>query len=68
MYELGNYIMRTAISAASEFTKIKPGFFINVNASSEQLEKMCIRDRPNSSVIKIIGQTHPLYNVKTSVL
>lgn len=41
MYELGNYIMRTAISAASEFTKIKPGFFINVNASSEQLEKEC---------------------------
>ena len=39
MYELGNYIMRTAISAASEFAKIKPGFFINVNASSEQLEK-----------------------------
>ena len=41
MYELGNYIMRTAISAASEFAKIKPGFFINVNASSEQLEKEC---------------------------
>jgi EAL domain-containing protein (putative c-di-GMP-specific phosphodiesterase class I) len=39
MYELGNYIMRTAISAACEFAKIKPGFFINVNASSEQLEK-----------------------------
>ncbi len=39
MYELGNYIMRTAISAASEFAKIKPGIFINVNASSEQLER-----------------------------
>ena len=31
--------MRTAINAASDFAKIKPGFFINVNASSEQLEK-----------------------------
>ena len=41
MYELGNYIMRTAISAACEFSKIKPGFFINVNASSEQLEREC---------------------------
>lgn len=33
--------MRTAISAASKFAKIKPDFFINVNASSEQLEKEC---------------------------
>ncbi len=50
--------MRTAISAASEFTKIKPGFFINVNASSEQLEKECFVEDTLAILKEMIFQLH----------
>lgn len=39
MYELGNFVMETSIRDAVEFRKINKDFFININASSEQLSR-----------------------------
>ncbi|WP_455720841.1 EAL domain-containing protein [Agathobacter sp.] len=39
MYEMGNFVMETSIRDAVEFRKINKDFFININASSEQLSR-----------------------------
>lgn len=39
MYELGNYVLRTALTESRHLLKILPGFFVNVNVSARQMER-----------------------------
>ena len=39
MYDLGNFVLKQALTDAVEFRKSNPDFFINVNMSAKQLEK-----------------------------
>lgn len=39
MYDLGNYVLRTALTEAGNLLSRKPDFFINVNVSVRQLER-----------------------------
>ena len=39
MYDLGNYVLKQALTDAVEFRKSNPDFFINVNMSAKQLER-----------------------------
>lgn len=39
MYDLGNFILKQALTDAVEFRKSNPDFFINVNMSAKQLER-----------------------------
>ena len=38
MYDLGNFVLKQALTDAVEFRKSNPDFFINVNMSAKQLE------------------------------
>ena len=39
MYDLGNFVLKQALTDAMEFRKSNPDFFINVNMSAKQLER-----------------------------
>lgn len=39
MYDLGNFVLKQALTDAVEFRKSNPVFFINVNMSAKQLER-----------------------------
>lgn len=39
MYDLGNFVLKQALTDAVEFRKLNPDFFINVNISAKQLER-----------------------------
>ena len=39
MYDLGNFVLKHALTDAVEFRKSNPDFFINVNMSAKQLER-----------------------------
>lgn len=39
MYQLGNYILRTALMETKKLLTLKPDFFVNVNISAKQLEQ-----------------------------
>lgn len=39
MYDLGNFVLKQALTDAVEFRKSNPDFFINVNMSAKQLER-----------------------------
>lgn len=53
MYDLGNFVLRSALSEAGKLLACKPDFFINVNISAKQLE------RPEfcGEVLKILSET-----------
>lgn len=40
MYDLGNFVLRKAFAEMKELIRIKPHFFVNVNVSVRQLERM----------------------------
>ena len=44
MYDLGNFVLKQALTDAVEFRKSNPDFFINVNVSAKQLEQKSFRD------------------------
>ena len=39
MFDVGNFVLRTALSDLTEFVKLDPDFFVNVNVSARQLER-----------------------------
>lgn len=39
MYDLGNFVLKQALTDAVEFRKSNPDFFINVNMSAKQMER-----------------------------
>ena len=44
MYELGNFILESAIKDSVYFLKENPDFFININVSAKQLERLEFKD------------------------
>ena len=44
MYELGNFILESAIKDSVHFLKENPDFFININVSAKQLERLEFKD------------------------
>lgn len=44
MYDLGNYVLRTALIEMRKLLALKPDFFVNVNVSARQLERPEFRD------------------------
>lgn len=53
MYELGNFVLRTALLETRKILAYKPDFFINVNISARQLE----RPEFQQEVLKILAET-----------
>lgn len=53
MYDLGNFVLRTALSETRQILAYKPDFFINVNISARQLERQEFRQE----VLKILAET-----------
>ena len=53
MYDLGNFVLRTALSETNPILASKPDFFINVNLSVRQLE----RPEFHQEVVKILDET-----------
>lgn len=53
MYDLGNFVLRTALSETRKILAYKPDFFINVNISARQLERPEFRQE----VLKILAET-----------
>ncbi len=53
MYELGNYVLRTALRETSELLSILPEFVVNVNVSARQMEREGFR----AEVLHILEQT-----------
>lgn len=53
MYDLGNYVLRTALSETRKLLILKPDFFVNVNISARQLE----RPEFDREVLKILADT-----------
>ncbi|MGN0279613.1 MAG: EAL domain-containing protein [Lachnospiraceae bacterium] len=53
MYDLGNFVLRTALSETKPLLASKPDFFINVNLSVRQLE----RPEFHREVVKILDET-----------
>lgn len=43
MYDLGNFVLKQALTDAVMFRKLNPEFFINVNVSAKQLERPTFR-------------------------
>lgn len=50
IFELGNWIIRQALHDVAEISKIKPGFFVNVNISATQI----VRSEFRTSVLQIL--------------
>lgn len=53
MYELGNYVLRTALRETVELLSVLPEFVLNVNVSARQLE----REEFRAEVLRILGET-----------
>lgn len=53
MYDLGNFVLRTALTETKKLLISKPDFFINVNISIRQLERPEFRQE----VVKILSET-----------
>lgn len=53
MYDLGNYVLRTALMEVGNLLTLKPDFFINVNVSVRQLERPEFREE----LVKILADT-----------
>ena len=53
MYDLGNFVLRTALLETRELLSYKPNFFLNVNISARQLEYPEFRQE----VMKILEET-----------
>lgn len=53
MYELGNYVLQTALRETVELLEILPEFVLNVNVSARQLE----REEFRGEVLRILEQT-----------
>lgn len=53
MYELGNYVLRTALRETVELLTVLPEFVINVNVSARQME----REEFRAEVLRILDQT-----------
>lgn len=53
MYELGNYVLRTALMEMRKLLELKPDFFVNVNVSARQLERPEFRN----DLLKIVADT-----------
>lgn len=43
-YDLGNWVIRQALTEAKKIIKIKPNFVVNVNVSAEQIERSGFRN------------------------
>lgn len=54
MYDLGNYVLRTAVMEMRKLLALKPDFFVNVNVSARQLERPEFRD----DLLGILADTH----------
>lgn len=53
IFDLGNWIIRTALTDIKSLRKEHPGFFVNVNIAAAQLERKEFRD----SVLSILKET-----------
>lgn len=53
MYDLGNYVLRTALTEMGKLLTLKPDFFVNVNVSVRQLERPEFR----GELLKILEDT-----------
>jgi len=53
MYELGNYVLQTALQETVELLTILPEFVLNVNVSARQME----REEFRAEVLRILEQT-----------
>ena len=53
MYQLGNFVLRTALMETKDILAIKPDFFINVNVSIRQLERPEFR----KEILQILSDT-----------
>lgn len=53
MYELGNFVLRTALRDGKRFLEIQPDFFMNVNISARQMERYEFREE----VLNILRET-----------
>lgn len=53
MYELGNYVLRTALRETAELLAAAPDFVLNVNVSARQME----REEFRAEVLRILEQT-----------
>lgn len=53
MYELGNYVLQTALQETLELLEMLPEFVINVNVSARQMERETFR----AEVLRILEQT-----------
>lgn len=53
MYELGNYVLRTAVRETAELLAVLPDFVLNVNVSARQMERETFR----AEVLRILEQT-----------
>ena len=53
IFELGNWILRTALEGVKKILTKHPGFFVNVNVAAAQLERKEFRE----SVMKILKET-----------
>lgn len=53
MYDLGNYVLRTALMEMGNLLTLKPDFFINVNVSVRQIERPEFR----GELLKILADT-----------
>lgn len=53
MYDLGNYVLRTALTEMRSLLTLKPDFFVNVNVSVRQLERPEFR----GELLKILTET-----------
>lgn len=53
MYDLGNYVLQTALRETGEILQILPEFVINVNVSARQME----REEFRGEVLRILEQT-----------
>lgn len=53
MYELGNFVLKQALTDAVSFRTLNPDFFINVNVSAKQLERPTFR----TQVLSLLEET-----------
>lgn len=53
MYELGNFVLRTALRETAEMLSILPEFVLNVNVSARQME----REEFRAQVLRILEET-----------
>lgn len=53
MYDLGNFVLRTALAETKHLLAIKPDFFVNVNLSVRQLERTEFR----TELLNILADT-----------